>query len=102
MFRLTAERRRVWKDLLLLEDDTPSMNEMICCRHFSLAQYNEIRLSRGCKLNILHHEALPDMNLPGRENSPDLVIYQEPYYNNNFCVIFLIILVKNSDKMLEC
>jgi hypothetical protein len=73
MFRVTAERRNAWKHVILLEE-----KELICCRHFSLAQFNEIRLQRGCRFNILLPGATPDMYLPGQENPPGLPIYEEP------------------------
>jgi hypothetical protein len=77
MFKVTRERRTVWKNLLLLKDVAVDDPELVCCRHFSLAQYNHLRLQRGCTFNILLPGASPDMYLPGQENPPGVLIYQE-------------------------
>jgi hypothetical protein len=82
LFKITAERRKLWKDLLFLEDVASRENEQICCRHFSLLQINEVRVSRGCKFNILQPGAQPDMFLPGQETTPGHhVVYEETYFN---------------------
>lgn len=77
LFKITPERRKVWTDLLHLEDVATSANEQICCRHFSIAQFNELRVSRGNKYNILQPGAYPDMFLPGQETPPGLLVYDE-------------------------
>lgn len=77
MYKITTDRDNKWRALDLW--DTASKNDHICCRHFSLAQYNVIRLERGHTHNILLPDARPDMFLPGKDNLPDLRVYQETY-----------------------
>jgi hypothetical protein len=76
LFKLTGERRKVWKDLLEIDND--SENLYVCACHFSLVQYHEVRLARACVYNILLNGASPDLAIPGKEDDPSLPVYIEP------------------------
>lgn len=72
---MTAERRKIWVDLLQLDSDIEDLS--VCALHFSLLQYNEVRLSRAFKYNILLESAYPDLAIPGREDDPKLPVYED-------------------------
>lgn len=75
LYKVTPERRRVWADLLKLDEDDENL--FVCARHFSLVQYNEVRLAKACTYNVLVHGARPDLAIPGCEDDPTLPVFAE-------------------------